>query len=802
MRITSEDTLEFSAFKALLRRFVSSPLGAVELDKSRPTTDRPTLISTFADIAEAIEHERALNQPQPAARGSAIRVRFSGIPDCREAVSKLRIEGSVLEGKEILDVTSLLEKALEVRDALVFSSERYPRLADRATAIGDFRPILRELSGKLMPDGTLADDASVALNRLRREVERQHRRIQSSLERFLRVHREEGVLQEEFVTIRNDRFVVPIVSGRQRRVDGVIHGASGTGHTLFLEPLETIELNNDLVHLTEEALREEFRILREMTGRLRTALDDILVSVQIIGELDFVFAKARFAVQFGAVVPLFSLPGKRRFFLRDARHPLLQDVLEKQRKPIVPITVELDENSATLLISGPNTGGKTVSLKTAGLLPLMAQSGFPVTAAEAEFPVFEEVLADIGDNQSIEQSLSTFSAHITRIREMLEEVKPDSLVLLDELGRATDPEEGGALGVALLDEFRRSGAFTLASTHLLALKIYGATTADVLNASMGFDDETLEPTYQLRIGAPGKSAGLDIASRLGLSPALIERARNNMSTSERDIALFLDQLHEKLEHARRLEQELVERRKELEERQRDLAGEWRRRETKKLAELERRVHEVIQSFEARAGETITAIERQSEGRKAAERARRSVSRAQRELREQVGRALGGSEEPTAGKEELVEGTMVRLRDVREPARVSRILRDGLIEVQAGFLKLQVEPGDIVEVLSEQTTVSRLPENVTMKAGPKAYATTREVNVIGRRAEEARSEVDKFLDSAALASVDRVRIIHGHGMGVLKKTIAELLDGHPHVAKFYPASPGEGGSGATIAELRD
>ena len=739
MKVTSGDLLEFESLKALLGRFIASPLGAAELEQLRPSTDRQALEEILSDTAEAIEHERALERPQPAARGSAVRIRFSDITDCRESLAKLKIEGSVLEGTEILAITNLLASALEVRSALAFSEDTCPRLARHAATIGDFRPVLRDLSGKIQPDGTLADDASVALKRLRRDVERQQHRIHDSLERFLRTHREEDILQEEFVTIRNERFVVPIVTGKQNRVDGVIHASSGTGHTLFLEPLETIGLNNELVRISEEELREVHRILREMTNRLRSVAVEIAESMKTLGELELLFAKARFAVKFGAVIPLFSTDEERRLRLADARHPLLQDVLERQHREIVPGSLTLDNDRRTLLISGPNTGGKTVTLKTVGLLALMAQSGIPVTCGEAEFPIFDEVLADIGDNQSIQESLSTFSAHIARIREMVADATSGSLVLLDELGRATDPEEGGALGVAVLENFRAAGAFTLASTHLLALKVYGANTPGVVNAAVGFDEETLQPTYHLRTGAPGKSAGLDIATRLGLPASLIERARSAMSSSERDIALFLNQLHARLEKVGELEKDLEERNAELDKRRKNLAKRFRQREKEKLAKIERKAEALIAEFEERAGQTIDAIENSAAERKAASTARRKVAKTKREFEEQLTEHILDPSPNKPGRAKLEVGVRVRLRGIHEPARLRRLLGDDVIEVESGFLKLQVPMDEVVEVLPEESTPARLPRNVTMEAGPKAYVNTQEVNVIGRRAEEACEE---------------------------------------------------------------
>jgi DNA mismatch repair protein MutS2 len=681
------------------------------------------------------------------------------------------------------------------------AAAKYPRLGARADSIFDPRSMLRDLAGKILPDGTLADDASVALHRLRRDIERQQKQIQISLERFLRAHHDDGTLQEDFITLRNDRFVVPVVAGQQRKVYGVIHGASGSGHTLFVEPLETIDLNNELVRLREEEQREILRILRELTELLRSEAPQVQAAVDAMGLLELLFAKAEFALDFRCVIPRFSPDSDRRLILREARHPLLEDVLRRQRKPVVPITLQLEEARRTLLISGPNTGGKTVSMKTVGLLVLMAQAGLPVPAVEAELPVFDQVLADVGDQQSIQESLSSFSAHIAHVREMLDAVTSASLVLLDELGRATDPEEGGALGVSIVETFRSNGAFTLASTHLVALKMYGATTDGVLNASMGFDEQTLQPTYLLRLGAPGKSAGLEIASRLGLPAELIERARERMSTHERDIARFLAELQERLDQMTQAEQELRRQQQALAAREQSLAKEWEQRETAKFKEVDARLQSAVAGFEAQAQETIQKILATTEQRKVAEQAERKLGKTRREL-EQRARAEVFPETPSAPRSLLIEeGARVRLKGVREPARVRRKLAGGLLEVEAGLMKMQVSTDDVEEVMPATPEGARLPKNVSFESGPRWDVSYREINVIGQRAEEARDLVDKFLDSATMASVDRVRIVHGHGMGILRKVIAELLTTNPHVEKFYPASPSEGGSGATVVELK-
>jgi DNA mismatch repair protein MutS2 len=558
-----------------------------------------------------------------------------------------------------------------------------------------------------------------------------------------------------------------------------------------------------LVRLAEEEAREVHRILREMTDHLRGYGESIRSTLYTMAALEVVFAKARFAMEFDCVIPRFG----PRILLREARHPLLQDVMRRKRKTPVPINLELTSESRTLLISGPNTGGKTVTLKTVGLLSLMAQTALPVTAAEAEFPLFEQVLADIGDYQSIEENLSTFSAHVSNIREMALDVTPDSLVLLDELGAATDPEEGGALGVAIVEHFRAAGAFTLISTHLMALKIYGASTEGVVNGSMGFDESTFEPTYHLQLGLPGKSAGLEIATRLGMPEDIMLRARRSMSDRERDVTRFLSELHRRIETTQALEAELRTKIGELEKREKEIAQEWQERESAKLKELERRTDQALAKFEEQAQDTIARILQTSDKRKAEQDALRRVAKTKREMREDFETTvLATQDDSRQGRiapPRVVEGARVRLRDVREPARVRRMLGNDKLEVEAGFMKMQVSIDDVIEVLPESGgSSSKLPQGVSYKAGPELSPVHQEINLIGQRAEEARDAVDQFLDRAVMATASRVRIVHGHGMGVLKKTIHELLGRHPHVARFYPAPQQEGGAGATIVELRE
>jgi DNA mismatch repair protein MutS2 len=767
-----------------------------------PSVDAVALEAQLAEVDEAITF---LTDGENEASGLP-RLRFTDLVDVAEPVARVRIEGAVLDGLEILALRAWLQRATEFRIGLAEAPHRFPLLWSKAEQLADFRPLLRALDGKLRPDGTLEDDASVALKRLRQDLARQRENIQHSLERFMRAHRDDGVMQDDYVTVRGDRFVVPVATNFKGRVQGVVHGASGSGQTLFVEPLETIQLNNDLVRLIEEELRECHRILREMTARMREQHGEIAVAVSVMGALEFVFAKARFGIDFRCVIPRFSTGVRRQLLLKDARHPLLLDVMRRKRQSVVPLQLEMDEQKRTLLISGPNTGGKTVAMKTVGLLALMAQSGLPVPASEAVLPVFDQVLADIGDSQSIEASLSSFSSHMRHVAELLQAATPDCLVILDEIGRSTDPEEGGALGVAVVDRFHRDGCFTLASTHLLALKIYGVNHEGVLSASMGFDEATLLPTFELRVGAPGKSAGLDTAARFGILPEVIEHARASMTTREQDIARFLRELHQKLEAAGRLEDEWKGKHDAVTARERELKEQFEKREAQRVREFEAKLSRLLAEFDRGSQATIEQIRQSGESKKAAEQAQLKAARFKREFQAEVQAAVRpeNSANSAPALPALTVGAKVKLDGVREPAQVLRLLDNGRVEVQAGFLKMQVAREEVLEVLSDaaaEKAKKRLPENVRFEPGPTWDVPTREINVIGQKSDEAVDNVDRFLDKASLGSIARVRIIHGHGFGVLKKAIQQLLAKHPHVATYYGATPAEGGTGATIAELR-
>src|SRR6202011_4678706 len=557
-------------------------------DLLAPSTDHPW-----------IEEQQQLAEEVREFRRAGGRFDFSGLLEIAKLIDKARITGAALETAEIRDVVLVVDRAAEWREIALhppasMKSEwrRVRALSERVT---DFTEFLRFFRNKIQPDGTLEDRASPELARVRREIEKQRRAIQESLRGYLRRLAEDGAVQDELITIRGERFVIPVKTEQKRRVQGVVHGASSSGQTVFVEPLETIEQNNELVRLLDEEQAEIHRILLEMTRRIGDQVAGILASEEALGELELQFAKAHFAEEYncaavhlsgddpcGDSLPTLSMATKSRLLLHNARHPLLERNLKLKGATVVQVSVELEGERRQLVITGPNTGGKTITLKTLGLLALMAQSGIPVPADRAEMPVFDAVLADIGDYQSIEQNLSTFSAHVTNIDFTSRTATPHSLVLLDELGSATDPEEGAALAVAIAGYFGRIGCMTIISTHHTSLKVYGATTPGVVNASVGFNEATLQPTYELKVGVPGASAGISIAQRLGLNPTITEAARARLGTQARDVGEFLDRLHADLRQAESDRLRLKAREQELEREKAHLAAEGRKEQQAKV----------------------------------------------------------------------------------------------------------------------------------------------------------------------------------------------------------------------------
>ena len=658
--------------------------------------------------------------------------------------------------------------------------------------------------------------ASPELGRIRRDVEKQKRLIQESLRGYLRRLAEGGAIQDELVTIRGERFVIPVKTEQRKRVSGVVHGASSSGQTVFIEPLETIEQNNDLVRLLEEELAEVRRILQEMTERLGERADEIAVAIDVLAEVELQFAKARFALDYDCIRPELT---EDFLELRAARHPLLERNLKLKGGKVVPLTLEMDAGHRQLIISGPNTGGKTVALKTIGLLALMAQAGVPVPANTARLPVFDSVLADIGDYQSIEQNLSTFSAHVTNIDFISRTATPHSLVLLDELGSATDPEEGAALAVAIAEHFRRSGAISVVSTHHTSLKVYAANSPGVLNAAVGFDENTLQPTYELHVGVPGASAGINIAQRLGLNRQIIDSARQRLTTQTQDVSKFLDRLHSELRELESERRATEKREDELRREVKRLEAEGQQEQRQRTREYERKMESLLKDFEYQVREAVSAVQDRAAAQKLSKQAEQRIARLRREFKEQfdagvVAHRTGADQgDPNARPHEvkhISEGDTVLLKSLGRTAVVARKLDENTFEVDMGRMKMKVPRHEVAEVVNPATgAAQRASANPVAAARSKGISvslkedlnTPSEINVIGQTVDQATSTVEKFIDRAFLAGLTRVRIIHGSGMGILRKAIRQFLKDHPHVATIAEPQQNEGGAGATVVELR-
>jgi DNA mismatch repair protein MutS2 len=806
---TSASVLEFGSLLDLLRGYAVSPLGQSLISTLQPSRDHNWIESQHELAGEVREFRRV---------GGGFD--FSGLFDVTKQVEESRIGGAVLEIAEIRDVVLVVDRAAEWREIArkppAAMKGEWKAVTELSSGVGDFTDFLRAFRNKILPDGTLDDHASPELARIRREIEKQRRLIQESLRGYLRRLAEGGTVQDELVTIRGERFVIPVKIEQKRRVQGVVHGASSSGQTVFIEPLETIEQNNELVRLMDEEQAEIHRILLEMTRRIGDHAEAILAAVAVLAELELQFAKARFAEDYNCVAARFpaeNASGESRLVLWKARHPLLERNLKSKSSHVVPISIELEGAQHELIITGPNTGGKTVALKTLGLLALMAQSGIPVPADRAELPTFDAVLADIGDYQSIEQNLSTFSAHVTKIDLISRTATPHSLVLLDELGSATDPEEGAALAVAIAEHFRKIGCITIISTHHTSLKVFAANTSGVLNASVGFDEATLQPTYELKIGVPGASAGINIAHRLGLNPAIIDQARARLGSQTRDVSQFLDRLHAELRELEAERLRLQQREQEVEREKTRLMTEGKKEQQTKVKELEKKVEGLLRDFDYHAREAVNAIQDRVASQKLSKDAERRISKLRREFREQfdsavVAHSTGADEGDPHAQPQVVkhvsEGDTVKLKSVGRPALVTRRLDDNHFEVEIGAMKMRIARDDIAEVLaraSESPVKAARARGISVSLESEDQNLPSEINVIGRNVDEATREVEKFVDRAFLAGMKRVRVVHGSGMGILRKALRQYLQTHPHVESVAEPPQNEGGGGATVVELR-
>lgn len=809
-------TLELDGLVALLARHVQTPLG-----RKRALTLLP--MSAAAHINEALD--LTTEGADYLATGGVFGL--GEIADPSGSLAELHVKGTSLDPHQILALQALIANGMDLRGQFSNAETRvrYPNLSSIAARIPDLRRMLAAMRGKILPNGEIDDNASPELRRIRREINERRTRIYRSLETLMH-DRSPNAIQEDIVTIRNGRFVIPVRTDARAQVPGVMHGLSSSGQTTFVEPLGVIEQNNDLVRLREQEEIEIAQILLRISDTLRDHLTDIEQIVNSITEIDFAAAKARLSAEFNGVRPVMN--DEHRLYLKEARHPLLEHNLRSTGGKIVPISLEMDNAHQTMVISGPNAGGKTVVLKTVGLIALMAQMGLHVPANDAALPVFGLVLADIGDQQSIAANLSTFTAHMKNIADMATRVVPPALILIDEAGTGTDPDEGAALGVAIVDYFRHQGAMTIATTHYNPLKVWASQNEDVLNASVEFDERTLRPTYRLLVGVAGASAGIEIAKRMNVPGQITDDANALLDPMHKQAGEYLKQLKSLVDEQASLRAALEEERQVTAEKYARLDIEFTQRETERRNQFESELARVIREFNDESAQLLNTVKdkvaaarlkKEAEGRTAQLRRSAGLRLRKQEASAPVtlpppanaGQADARGAAATASPAsafleeitEIREGDRVQIKAFDREGVVESI-NDGVYTVMVGSLRFRLKRDELQLVRSAQPHASKhaanLPRGISASVDVDENFTS-ELNVIGTTVDEATDRVDKYLDDAFLAGVDSIRIVHGHGKGALKRAIGALLKGHPHVERFSEAPANQGGGGATIVTLR-
>jgi len=782
----SLDALEFERLKKLLSRYISTDDARQLLERMTPTTNLDELETEHTLVAEGMAYLRVQRVP------------FREVTLLSAAIDKLAVVGARLEIEEIESIQTFLGQIEGLRVRWKEEAEAFPNLARKAAHLPDLRDLAKHL-GRAVHDGEVDDRYSPELARIRRSIESARSRVTSKLESMLRSPDYANQLQDQLVTVRNGRFVIPVRADQKRSVEGIIHGTSSSGATVFMEPLAVLELNNELVRLHEAEFQEVIRILTELTERIQDSAPQLLAGRELHSEIELVFAKARFGREFDCGRPAFST--RNLLSLVKARHPLLEDNLRSEGRSISAVSLDLDPTRRILVISGPNAGGKTVVLKTVGLLALMAQSGIPVPADEATLPIFDQILADIGDQQSIANHLSTFSAHVLSIKAMLESATPTSLILLDEIGSSTEPGEGAALGKAVLDRFRQIGCLAIATTHYNRLKVYAETTKDVSNAAMEFNEQTLEPTYRLIHGLAGASSGLKIAERLQMPATVLHDATAFLDTGEADVALYVEELRRRIGDLESEKAALEVERKDFEaQRTRELTA-LQERHKEEMARAERRVQQIAKEMSDRAAKELESVQEESLKKKYQRKLDAVTAHATSQIRhekEKVSEKRQPSSPVRVSEKVPVEvGSRVFVGSLGVTGSVLSV-HTGEAEVLVGNIRLRRPLGDL-EVTEKPSL--KLPPGVRVSI-TSADPVSSEINLLGCTVDDATSRADKFLDEAFLAQLPEVRIVHGTGTGALRNAIADLLKNHPHVVRFEFAPQSQGGRGVTIATLRE
>ncbi|OFW10181.1 MAG: hypothetical protein A3H96_18140 [Acidobacteria bacterium RIFCSPLOWO2_02_FULL_67_36] len=826
--------LEFDRIVEAVSRFAQTPPGAARLARMQPHTEARAVASALAATSETV---RFLADGLIALQAPA---------DLDAILELLAVEGRALEPLHLLALATFLASVDATSAAIRRARGGCPILRAIADSASSFEAEIADLRRKIDPAGEVVDEASPELRSIRERLRKQRARLRGTLESYLRGKDTSRYLQQQIVTDRNGRYVLVVRSEHRTAIPGIVHGSSGSGASLFLEPLSTVEINNDIVALEQQEAEEVRRILLVLTDALRRRAGDLQRTVDAATDLDVLQARAHFSMTVDGIPPALAEDG--RLELRAARHPLLIPAVRRHlglddppSRPTetlaatagkashepratgnepVPVDILLIPPVRVLVVTGPNTGGKTVALKTAGLLSLMAQAGLLIPAAGgSQVPVFRSAFADIGDEQSISASLSTFSGHIANVVAMDRELALPALVLLDEAGAGTDPLEGGALAMAMIDHFRERGAMVMATTHYDSLKSYASTTDGVMAAGFGFDPDTFAPTYRLNYGSPGSSLALEIAARLGMPASVIDRARAVRTARESQLAEHLSKVErdmQSLEHERRLaarEREtlaessakLHSREQELRNREETFRRRLDERIEERLREARKEIDAVVESLKARTGSMAADAERRAArliptGETGAARAdaRAAIDAIGGRLRAPEAAEPAAAPETTSAAPAVGDRVLVGAFGLEG---IVQAIHDREAEVDVRGKRLRAKVGEL-RVLAPATAAPQPAHGrVNIALQPREGSST-ELNVIGCNTEDALARTEKFLDEALLSEVRSVRLIHGYGTGQLRRAIATYLQTHPLVAHFAPAPQEQGGGGVTVVELKE
>jgi DNA mismatch repair protein MutS2 len=782
-------TLDFSAILHRCAHHAATSLGKERLEKLLPSGDFEEVKQRLKATDEAANVNRL--------KGNAP---FGGIRDIRSSVHRARI-GGTLNPAELFDVANTIFGGRRLKRFLEIVQEEYvtPLLIALTEGIAELKSTEDRIKLCIDDNAQVMDSASPELARIRQELRSSETRARDRLEQMVRTPSIQKMLQDNLVTIRNERYVIPVKQEYRSHFGGMIHDQSASGATLFMEPEAVVQLNNRVRELKLKEVAEIEKILQILTALVAEVADELLGSLDVLAELDFVFAKAGLAHEMKATLPMLNDRGFIK--IKRGRHPLIK------ADKVVPLDIELGNRYSTIIVTGPNTGGKTVSLKTIGLLSLMAMSGLFVPAEEgSQLCVFDAIYADIGDEQSIEQNLSTFSSHMSNIIRILRDMTPKSLVLLDELGAGTDPAEGSALAISLLEYIHKMGCRIVATTHYTELKAYAYDRQGAINASMEFDIQTLSPTYRLLVGVPGRSNAFAIAERLGLAKPIIDHARGQVTEEDQRVESMIATLEENrlITEAEKITAEQL-RREALEVRTKLAAQQQRFEEQreKMFEKAEREAQDAVAKARREADDIIAELRRMQ--REAASGvkdhhlsdAKRKLDQAVPELRSKKTVARSAAKKP----DKLGTGDEVLVVHLRQKGQIVEIVNDQEATIQLGSMKMKVQLADLELVKSASSQVALKQHQVAASLKRTRDENVRmELDLRGANLEDALIEVDRFLDESYLANFGNVYIIHGKGTGILRTGISEFLRKHKHVKSYRIGNYNEGGTGVTVAEL--